>query len=242
MVVMIAGVFLLTNPMKKIKLLSLFCGVGGACEGYVQAAAAAGVELDIVGVDIRPQPNYRHTFVQADAIQYLREHGRDFDFIHASPPCQKFSTMSYVRGVNDSYPDLIGEVRDNMPAGTDYVIENVPTAPLRKDLVLDGTMFGLRTIRKRIFELSFFVLQPGTNRRGSHKNGDYFLVVGNFGRFGAGKAGTHKPYKQYKGSAIETAQEVMGMPWAKTHRELAQAIPPAYTNYIFNFYLLHHGN
>ena len=52
---------------------------------------------EIVGVDIVPQPHYLFEFVQADALEYLAEHGQAFDAIHASPPCQGYSI--YTRDV-----------------------------------------------------------------------------------------------------------------------------------------------
>ena len=63
-------------------LLDLFAGGGGAAMGYYLAG------FQIVGIDNRPQPRYPFTFVEADALEYVAEHGHEFDAIHASPPCQ----------------------------------------------------------------------------------------------------------------------------------------------------------
>ena len=68
-----------------MKLLDLFCGAGGASMGYCQAGFS-----EITGIDLKPQPNYPFNFVQADAIAFLKRHGKEFDLIHASPPCQRF--------------------------------------------------------------------------------------------------------------------------------------------------------
>ena len=64
------------------KLLDLFCGAGGAAVGYHRAGFD-----EIVGVDLVAQKRYPFTFVQGDALEYIREHGHEFDAIHASPPC-----------------------------------------------------------------------------------------------------------------------------------------------------------
>ncbi len=67
--------------MSRPRLLDLFCGAGGAGDGYHRAG------FDVTGVDINPQPRYPFAFVQGDALEYVAAHGREYDLIHASPPC-----------------------------------------------------------------------------------------------------------------------------------------------------------
>ena len=70
------------------RLLDLFSGAGGCAVGYHRAG------FDVVGVDIAPMKRYPFEFHQGDALEYLRDHGHEFDAIHASPPCQAFTQMS----------------------------------------------------------------------------------------------------------------------------------------------------
>ena len=105
-----------------MKLLDLFCCAGGAGEGYRLAG------FDVTGVDIEPQPKNPHRFVLGDAIQYLEEHGNEYDAVHASPPCQAYTKAGKQwRKEGRVYADLISKTRDALrKLGKPYVIENVP--------------------------------------------------------------------------------------------------------------------
>ncbi len=217
-----------------MRLLDLFCGAGGAAVGYHRA----GFE-DITGVDIKPMPRYPFEFVQGDALEYVIEHGAEFDVIHASPPCQMHSRLSHLAG--PEHKDYIPETRRLLvDSGTIYVIENVPGAPLINPFMLCGTMFGLRTSngaqlrRHRLFEANFdVILVPPCNHNGR--------TIGIFGD----KARDTGAEKRHYSQSIETRGEppnnilftyedacnAMGMDWANI-RELSQAIPPAYTEFI----------
>lgn len=202
-----------------MKLLDLFCGAGGCSVGYARAG------FEVVGVDIRPQPRYPFKFHQADALDWTSWHieAAEFDAIHASPPCPAYSLVSGFQGAADRHPDLIGPVRDLLDrAPTPYVIENVPGAPLRRDVVLCGEMFGLRVHRHRIFETrGFFVMQPPHSRhwrRGAATNCEKGPDVA---RWITGNYADH-----------QDAGDAMGIDWMKRGPELANAIPPAYTEHI----------
>ncbi len=205
-----------------MRLLDLFCGAGGAAMGYVRAG------FDVVGVDIAPQPNYAgHMFVQADAIDFLLANFSKFDAFHASPPCQAHSALG--KGTNDNsedYPDYLEATRAVLSAtGKPYVIENVQGAPMQNPITLCGEMFGLRVIRHRLFESNVLLMQPehikhrgrvAGWRHGEKFDGPYFAVYGN----GGGKG------------SLEEWRDAMDMPWCQTKLEIAEAIPPAYTEYI----------
>jgi hypothetical protein len=189
--------------------------------------------FEVVGVDIKPQRNYPFEFHQSDAIEFLKEHGHEFDFIHASPPCQ--SSTALTKGTNQNngrdYPDLIAATRDALDAsGRPYVMENVAGSAVRKDLVLCGLMFDLKVFRHRQFELSgVTVPQPEEPSHEGHRvrgwrHGQYFEgdMVAVYGRGGG------------KGTVAEW-QDAMGIHWPTTRKEVAEAIPPAYTEYIGRF-------
>lgn len=106
------------------RLLDLFCGAGGAGMGYHRAG------FDVVGVDINPQPDYPFTFHQADALEFLAEHGHEYDAIHASPPCQDHSTLRS-RTVDHGTAHLLADALDALDAlGSPYVVENVMGAKM----------------------------------------------------------------------------------------------------------------
>jgi DNA (cytosine-5)-methyltransferase 1 len=200
----------------KYRLLDLYCCAGGASFGYEQAG------FEVVGVDIEPQPKYRGTFIQSDAIEYLREHWQEFDAIHASPPCQSYSTSSMQFRLNGKvYPDLIEATRiELIKTSKPYIIENVPGSPLIDPVELCGTMFGLRTYRHRLFESNFKIDVP---EHPKHINKNAKM----------GRRAKPDEFIQYVGhfSGVQIVAEMTGLTWLGQY-ELAQSIPPAYTKFI----------
>lgn len=190
----------------------------------------------VVGVDHRPQPRFPFEFHQADALEYLAEHGAKYDAIHASPPCQRYSVAANIAG-GDNHPDLIGLTRQALEeAGKLWVIENVPGSPLRFPALVCGLGLGLGVKRHRLFESSIFLF--GTVCPEGHK-GDYLSV---FGHGAQEKVGGKGWVTVYGGGAPKTAdkrrrasaalaREAMGIDWM-TRDELSQAIPPAYCHFI----------
>lgn len=114
--------------------------------------------FDVTGVDIEPQPRYPFKFIQADALTFPLE---GYDFIWASPPCQRYSIATQCQpGLAEQYPDLIDPIRMRLQAtGLPYAIENVEGAfsRLRNPTLLCGVMFGLDMYRHRLFETSYEV-------------------------------------------------------------------------------------
>lgn len=205
-----------------LRLLDLFCGAGGAAMGYHRAG------FEIVGVDIAPQPHYPFEFRQGDALEFVADHGRDFDVIHASPPCQAYSVTSPLS--NGKHPRLIPSLRVSLDRiARPYVIENVPGSPLYNPLMLCGTMFGLRVLRHRLFECNppiYFA--PHT----CHHDGKVLPMWWKTRKEKLAQGKTFA-YTCISGNSflMGEAKSAMGIEWMN-RREIAQAIPPAYTEYI----------
>lgn len=192
-----------------MRLLDLFCGAGGAAMGYYRAGFR-----EIVGIDNKPQKNYPFNFIQADALEYLTEHGKEYDAIHASPPCQHYSNMQNIHKNKHKHPALIEPTRELLlDTSKPFVIENVVGAPLRVDLFLCGSMFNLGIIRHRIFESSVHLpmLMPTCH----HEN-------------------MYDAY-HYPVNERESLCKAMKIDWFMTRPEVREAVPPAYTEFIGSY-------
>jgi DNA (cytosine-5)-methyltransferase 1 len=202
------------------RLLDLFCGAGGAAMGYDRAG------FDVVGVDNRPQPRYPFEFHQADAMTFPLD---GFDVVHASPPCQRHSSLAKL-SPHREYPDLIPGTRARLRAfGAPYVIENVVGAPLEAPVMLCGSMVGLHLIRRhRLFESSVVLLSPTC----AHNRGEAVLpALNGDDRKRGGKSRICGVYGNGGDKRADLWPTAMGIEWM-TRQELTQAIPPAYTEWI----------
>lgn len=182
---------------------------------------------EIVGIDIKPQPRYPFTFIQADALHPPLDVSY-FDVIHASPPCQRYTLSQNASKNAAAHPDLIPPTRALLQSSRSlYVIENVPRAPLISPIILCGLAFGLKVKRHRLFESSMVMTAP---RCPSHDQ-DYYLVHGrevrNRVRMGADPKGVRCGLRV----STEIGRRAMGIDWM-TRSELSGAIPPAYTEWI----------
>ena len=198
--------------------LDLYCGAGGCSVGYDRAG------FHVIGVDIKEQPNYPFTFIQSDALEF--DIPDWVDFVHASPECQRFSVTRHIGTMNiDNYGDDIEPIRAKLKAtGKPYVIENVPGAPLDNPIVLHGTMFGLKVVRKRLFESNVFLMAPDQPIGKTFTN-----AASGYSSFANGATHISVAGKNFN---PHDARKAMGIDWMSTRKELALSIPPAYTHYI----------
>lgn len=187
--------------------------------------------FEVVGVDIRPQPNYPFQFVRHD-VRDLPDYwiAALFDAVHASPPCQAYSPLGAL-SPDKTYPDHLAFTRDLLSGiGLPYVIENVMSAPLIKErsITLCGGMFGLRTYRHRRFESNIPLRAPAhpkhiartatKQRKARWAEGWHVSITGDVGTY--------------------VGPEAMGIDWMSGN-ELCEAVPPAYTQHIGEQLMLH---
>ncbi|MFD4141165.1 DNA methylase [Streptomyces sp. NPDC058572] len=217
-------------------LLDLFCCAGGAATGYHRAG------FDVVGVDIRPRPNYPFPHHQDDALAHLAALITSGDIeqyaaVHASPPCQAGCALTVgtnaSQGWGGTHVDLVAPTRELLDAsGLPYVIEQPNgKAEIRKDLSLCGEMFGLGVLRHRNFELGRWTVDRPAHpkhrgrvrgyRHGKFYDGPYVAAYGK----GGGKP------------TVAEMQRAMGITWTDVHEELTEAIPPAYSEWIGRAFL-----
>lgn len=159
-----------------------------------------------------------------------------FDVIHASPPCQHYSksralSMARNNGAYGEHPDLIEPTRNLLiESGKPYIIENVAGAPLINPVKLFGSQFrNLYTQRERWFESNMPLREPEipkqkmqTPSAGNGIGSDGSIsIVGSGGVRGLNAT----QIRLYWGFALG------GIDWM-TRQELAEAIPPAYTEFL----------
>jgi DNA (cytosine-5)-methyltransferase 1 len=180
--------------------------------------------FEVVGVDIKPQPHYPFEFHQADALAWEDFDG--FEAVHASPPCQAYTTMNNRHGSKS--PPLIAATRAALlRAGRPYVIENVPGArlELRNPSRLCGRACGLRLHRHRLFETSFPMLTAGCSRPDSDD-------VAIYGKLDGRRLWTRRDGSELRAvGTLAEAADAMGIDWMEWD-ELREAIPPAFTELV----------
>jgi DNA (cytosine-5)-methyltransferase 1 len=204
----------------KPRLLDLFCGAGGAAMGYSRAG------FEVVGVDINLQPHYPFLALQADALEFLATGGgASFDVIHASPPCQAYTSMRYLgKRAGEGAPDLLDVTREALEAtGLPWIMENVKGSPLRNPLTLCGSSFELGVRRHRLFESSNLLFGAPCRHKAMPRPiavyGDHPQQPGD------------KTYRVNRARTLAEGQAAMGIDWMPW-KSLTQAIPPAYTEWI----------
>jgi len=234
--------------MTRPRALDLCCCAGGASQGLYDAG------FDVVGVDVKYHKNYPFPVIICDALNIESVLNlSDFDYIWASPPCQKWSKATPKR-CRDSHPDIIEPIRNILErSGALYTIENVSAAPIRPDVILEGLHFGLPLERRRIFETNFdtSALQVGPKSRPAARPIDGSSCRPNSGPscqaqngpIPGAQVGLPKAISVTGGGGpdkgtLDEWKAAMGIDWM-TRRELVEAVPPAYSEAIGRCALSH---
>lgn len=233
------------------RLLDLFAGEGGAAAGYIAAG------WDVTGVDLNPRVGRRYpgAFVAGDALAYLATHGREYDAIHASPPCQGYTIATAGNpAARAKYQRLIAATRELLIlTGRPWVIENVEQArsQMREPVLLCGRMFGLGAVdedglplvldRHRLFESSVLLDVPehpkhggeqvagvyGGSRRAKRLPGESLSEVAPRDRYAARveRGGGYVP----RSPAVQRA--LLRIDWM-TVKGMQESIPPIYATHV----------
>jgi len=236
-----------------MRIIDICCGGGGAARGYLRAGAGivVGVDSDAgMRGDFSRAVGDRGIFLHEDALEVLQDPGflQEFDLIHISPPCQRWSRMANCRpGLSEEYPDLITPSLPLLEAsGVPYVIENIVSRGTRALLpgavTLCGAMFGLRLYRHRLFRSggwkltapekpAAWAVPPGASARSVRPNphcGWAHPVT-------AARAGHWVPGKYVSVSGHErraVVNEAMQIDWMADREHVKEAIPPQFTQWV----------
>lgn len=202
-----------------MKVLDLFCCCGGAAKGLSDAG------FEVTGVDITDNHEYPYDFVHSNVFDLDPYWIAQFDLIWASPPCQAYSWGTR-KGRTEKFPDLVDRTRQLLQeTGKSFIIENVIGAPITKNLLLCGEMFGLRVLRHRIFEIhGFRVLQPKheKHKQPLDKTHSFYACV-------SGHGGDGYSFR------LEDWQQAIGIDHITKKEHLTQAVPPKYSEYIAGY-------
>jgi len=228
------------------KLLDLFCGEGGAAEGYTRAG------WDVVGVDKRNlSRRYRgQAFYFGEALSFLARYGSNFDAIHASPPCQGYTIATAGNPeARAKHKRLIAATRELLIlTGRPWVIENVEQArsQMVDPILLCGRMFGLSANdedglplvldRHRLFESNVPLAAPAHPKHGDEQvagvyGGSRRSSKANATPADDRHAARHERHGGYVPRSKRVQQELLGIDWM-TVKGMQESIPPAYSMFV----------
>lgn len=228
-------------------------GIGHA--GYIRAG------WDVTAVDINRNHAKYHPgeLIISDAATYIRDHGHEYDAIHASPPCQWYTRGNAPRrGAESKWERSIPPIREALEStGRPYVLENVLDAgwDMLDPTLICGCMFDLSTIdtdgirihlqRPRLFETNWPLAVPkrceGEGRaRREHPSHEW--VAGAYG--GARRDKYEARYVRHGGYVPPEKSTVMALlgitaedrigaeKFEPTWDGLFECLPPAYTEWV----------
>lgn len=216
-------------------LLDAFSCAGLGADGYV----AAGFAVVCLDNDHRALAHNPHHVVQGDALRLLADPGfiRQFDAVHASPPCQGYSAtrcLADAQGKGSGRAvNLAPEVRDLLRRFEGpWVIENVERSPLRDwpgVVRLCGSSFGLPVQRHRLFASNVKLIGSECD----HSTFEVDPVSGKPRPWGVYYAkGDSIPSGGRTCLTLEHGMESMGVARQVPWKYLCESLPPAFTEHI----------
>jgi len=117
---------------KQLRILDLFCGLGGVARGFHRVLSETGVDYEYYAVDIdklvlflHKKLNPRSVVVCRDALSFAADELKRYDFVWASPECRFYSRLNIAlkRWVEDETLWHVIELLKR--AGVLFVVENV---------------------------------------------------------------------------------------------------------------------
>jgi len=193
-------------------ILHVFADTGVECEVFSGYGT-----VTRLGIDAKPNP-YTDEVIVADAHDADEHLSRAFDLGVFHPPCQSWTPGSQMQGTSDDHPNLIPLARSIAREFCDeWIIENVPQAPLHNPTVLNGGMFGLPLHYERAFETSYRVLEPPRQTQLGRPNNAFAEHHAN-----GGFQGSKALWKSAKGYSHDWPSKPLKR----------SAIPRAYINYL----------
>lgn len=112
-------------------------------------------KIDGYGINIQNTINFDNYF-ELDLMN--NQLNKKYDFGFFQPKCQKWARATVDKGKE---PNQIKRARKLAKKYCDYwIIENVPKAPLKDTVILNGTMFDKEIRYERAFESNFSIPQP----------------------------------------------------------------------------------
>jgi hypothetical protein len=175
---------------------------------------------DVVRVGLDPDDSPHSLTLAGDARDPPLAPGADLAVLQQ--PCQRWSKPTRIDGEPEDHPDLLDDARRvGRELADDYILENVPEAPLDDPVVLDGRMFGLPVPFPRAFETSFPVDEPARNADLVDYTGPFATDDGRLGCF-RGPAADWRAVKQVSGDYPARALKRSSVPAPYVHHLLYQ--------------------
>ncbi len=146
---------------KKIKVASLFAGIGGICYGFKQAGAEIiwANEIDKFACKTY-RNNFGNDFLIEDDIKKIDANDiPDIDILNAGFPCQAFSIAGYRKGFNDDRGNLFFEIERilSVKKPKAILLENV------KNLQTHDNSKTYKIIKSKLENLGYHVTEKVLN-------------------------------------------------------------------------------